>query len=158
MSERSQHLTRRLQSSLKKTGAFFEQIAPDQWQIVIYSEGASWTLKQILLHNVLAEDSMLRLVKGVLDGGEGVREDFDLDAYNEYKVGQSENLTPQELLAEFDRARQETIRVVSGLTDADLEKSGRHPWLGIAKIEEIIKLMFRHNQIHIREIRSALSE
>jgi hypothetical protein len=156
MSDKCQHLSRRLQSSLEKTRVFFEKIVTDQWETEIYSEGASWTLKQILVHNVIAEDSMLRLVKGILDGGEGVREDFDLDAYNEYKVDQSEKLTPQELLAEFEHARRETIRVVNGLSDADLETSGRHPWLGVAKIEEIIKLMFRHNQIHIREIRSAL--
>ena len=122
----------------------------------IYTEGASWTIKQILAHNVMAEDSMLRLVMGIVDGGEGVRKDFDLDAYNEYKVGQTEGLSPEELLHEFTKARQETIRAVSQFADLDLDKQGRHPWLGITHIEEVIKLMYRHNQIHIREIRSAL--
>jgi len=46
--------------------------------------------------------------------------------------------------------------MVSQFDDPDLEKSGRHPWLGMAQVEEIIKLMYRHNQIHQREIREAL--
>lgn len=156
MNERSEFLSRRLESSRLKTMAFFQQISDAQWQTKIYTEGASWTLQQILAHNVMAEDSMLRLMQNIIAGGEGVREDFDLDAYNEYKVGKMDGMSPEELLLEFDKARQETIKAVSQFGEADLDKTGCHPWLGVACIEEIIKLMFRHNQIHIREIRSVL--
>jgi hypothetical protein len=30
---------------------------------------------------------------------------------------------------------------------------GRHPFLGRAPLSEIIKIIYRHNQIHLREIR-----
>lgn len=156
MKARQEFLSRRLESSRAKTVVFFQQITAGQWSTEIYSEGACWTIREILAHNVAAEDSILRLVLGIVDGGEGVREDFNLDAYNEHKVAQMKDLTPDELLAEFDRVRRVTIKAVSQFDEGDFDKQGRHPWLGVTRVEEIIKLMFRHNQIHIREIRSAL--
>jgi len=156
MSDRKEFLSRRLESSREKTIDFYQQITDQQWSLEIYSEGASWTLQQILAHNVLAEDSLLRLVKNIVDGGEGVREAFDLNAYNEHKVGQTEGMSPDELLSEYDSARRVTIKTVSQFDDDDFDKTGRHPWLGITSVEDIIKLIFRHNQIHIREIRTVL--
>jgi hypothetical protein len=39
------------------------------------------------------------------------------------------------------------------MQDPDLAKLGRHPFLGITSLEDIIKMVYRHNQIHMREIR-----
>jgi hypothetical protein len=36
---------------------------------------------------------------------------------------------------------------------ADLERIGRHPFLGVAPLVEMIKLVYRHNGIHIRDAR-----
>ncbi len=157
MSNRSEHLAKRLRSSAEKSREFFEALTPDQWDQQIYTEGASWTIRQIMAHFVMAESSMLRLVNNIVETGEGAPEDFDLDSYNEYNAGKLEDVPPTELMEKFVTARENTIQKVSQFTDDDLEKTGRHPWLGIARIEDIIKLMYRHNQIHQREIREMLA-
>ena len=156
MSNRIEHLCKRLRSSAEKSQAFFQELIPQDWDEQIYTEGASWTIKQIMAHFVMAEGGMARLVARIVETGQGVPEDFDLDSYNEYQAGKLENSTPAELLDEFLSTREETIRMVSQFSADDLEKTGRHPWLGIARVEDIIKLMYRHNQIHQREIREAL--
>ena len=48
--------------------------------------------------------------------------------------------------------------VVAHMTPEDLPKVGRHPFLGAAPLEDIIKLLYRHNQIHQRDVRRLLSQ
>jgi hypothetical protein len=48
--------------------------------------------------------------------------------------------------------------MVAEMDNNDLEIQGRHPFLGVAPLSDIIKLIYRHNQIHIREIRKTLTE
>jgi hypothetical protein len=42
---------------------------------------------------------------------------------------------------------------VAGLSEADLQKTGRHPFLGETSLAEMIKMVYRHNQIHYRDLR-----
>ncbi|MBL7162630.1 MAG: DinB family protein [Anaerolineales bacterium] len=156
MSKKSEHLCKRLRQAGEKSQAFFDELTPEQWTQQVYTEGASWTISQIMAHFVMAEDGMMRLVARIVETGEGVPEDFDIDSYNEYKASKLESDSPDELMKKFLEARENTIQMVSQFDEADLEKTGRHPWLGMAQVEEIIKLMYRHNQIHQREIRAAL--
>jgi hypothetical protein len=57
------------------------------------------------------------------------------------------------LIDQFKRLRQETIELVLNMNTSDLEKQGRHPFFGMAALEDIIKLIYRHGQIHLRDIR-----
>jgi hypothetical protein len=142
----------------EKTAAFFEGLSGEIWSYKVYSDGDSWTIHQILKHLVSAEAAIMRLVQNILAGGGGVPEDFDLDRYNESKVRKIGDRSPEELLADFSAARSETVKMVERMTDADLEKTGRHPFLGIAPVEDILKLMYRHAQIHQRDIRRQIKE
>ena len=137
----------------EKTVAFFQALSSEVWSHRVYSDGDSWTIKEILKHLVSAEAAIMRLVENILDGGNGVPEDFDLDRYNESSVRKIGERSPEELLADFSAARSDTVKMVEGMTEADLEKVGRHPFLGLAPVEDILKLMYRHAQIHQRDIR-----
>lgn len=148
-------LVNRLREVGEKSVQFFQELSTDQLETKIYSEGSQWSVKQILAHFALAEDSLYRLVENIVNGGAGTPEDFDLDAYNEYKVSSIENPSINEMIDLFRKNRQSTIELVSGLSNNDLEKIGRHPFLGNAAVVDIIKLIYRHNQIHMREIRRA---
>ena len=46
--------------------------------------------------------------------------------------------------------------MVAGLTPADLDRRGRHPWLGEADLRSVLKLLYRHPMIHLRDVRAAL--
>jgi hypothetical protein len=37
-----------------------------------------------------------------------------------------------------------------------LEKTGRHPFLGVTTLREMIKMIYIHNQTHYRDLRRVL--
>ena len=150
-------LAEKLIASGRKTRDFFQAIEGDDWYQQVYTEGASWSVHQILAHFVASEASVARLVKYILQGNDGVPESFDIDAYNEREVHCFSKLPNDMVLQRFMERRGETIQMVLAMSDADLCTEGRHPWLGIAPVEEMIKLMYRHNQIHQRDIRKILT-
>ncbi len=153
---RCEKLIEKLISSGRKTRDFFQTIEGDDWYQQIYTEGADWSVHHILAHFVASEASVARLVKYILQGNAGMPENFDIDAYNEKEVNCFAKLPNDMVLQRFMERRGETIQLVTEMSDADLEIEGRHPWLGIAPVEQMIKLMYRHNQIHQRDIRKTL--
>jgi len=157
MAETPERLVARLQGEGEKTLEFFRRLTPQQWELPVYSDGGCWSVRQILAHFVAAERGIYKLIQNVLDGGEGAPADFDLNAYNERKVSQLEAETISSLLEQFAAQRRASAQLVARLSAQDLLRQGRHPWLGMAALEEIIQLLYRHNQIHQREIRKALS-
>jgi hypothetical protein len=149
-------LAEKLISSGRRTRDFFEGIEGDDWYQQVYTEGSCWSVHHILAHFVASEASITRLIKFILQGNPGVPENFDIDAYNEKEVNCFSKLPNDMVLQRFMERRGETIQLVMDITDEDLAIEGRHPWLGITSIEQMIKLMYRHNQIHQRDIRMTL--
>jgi hypothetical protein len=153
MADTAVHLAERLRAEGKKTRAFFSALTPEQWNQVIYTEGACWSVQQVLAHFVTSEASMARLVQNIQAGGSGTPADFDLDAYNERKVAGLGEASTDELLDRHAELRQQFADQVARMSLEDLGKTGRHPFLGMASLEDIVKLVYRHNQIHLREVR-----
>ncbi|HBX71167.1 MAG TPA: hypothetical protein DEH25_17780 [Chloroflexi bacterium] len=152
-----QKLVERLNESALKTQEFFQSIEGDQWYVQVYTEGANWSVFQILGHFVVTEASIARLIKYILQGLPGVPEDFDMDKFNEREVNCFSKLPIEMVLQRFGERRAETIELIFQMDDADLAKQGRHPWLGVAPVEDMLKLLYRHNQIHQRDIRKVLA-
>jgi hypothetical protein len=50
------------------------------------------------------------------------------------------------------------IKWVSGIDENDLEKIGRHPYLGRTTLREMIKMVYLHNQIHYRDVKKVLNQ
>lgn len=157
MSETPERLASRLAEEGHKTQQFFSDLSPVEWERKIYHDGAQWTVGQVLAHFVITEAGIRSLMVNILAGGDGVAQDFNINAYNERKVSEIERVVPIDLLAKFGIERQATIDWVRCLNEGDLSKTGRHPWLGIAPLEEMIQLLYRHNQIHRRDIRKILA-
>lgn len=148
----------RLKTEGEKTTEFFQTLPIEKWHTQIYTDGEHWTIHQILTHLTQAEDSVSRLVAHVVSGGGGSPEGFDLNAYNHKKVKEMETQTPENLLAEFSNRRARTVSFVGKLKESDLEKVGRHAYLGMATVEEMLKTMHLHTQLHRRDIRKLLNE
>jgi len=151
-------LAERLQSEGEKTVEFFKAIPSDKWHEQTYADGEHWNIHQILTHITQAEDSVSRLVAHIIGGGAGTPEDFDLDAYNHRKVKEMEVDSPENLITRFAERRACTVSVVAKLKETDLQKTGRHAFLGLAPVEEMLKLMYRHTQLHQRDIRKLLGQ
>ena len=158
MPETTERLSRRLAEEGQKTLQFFSSLSVKEWAHTVYVDSAQWTVYQVLAHFLITEAGIRALMQNILMGGAGVPQDFDINNYNERKVDDFGEVAPKEILARFQAERQATIEWLDGLSAEDLLKTGRHPWLGIAPLEVMIQLLYRHNQIHQRDIRKLLSE
>jgi hypothetical protein len=157
VSDTTSHLKNRLIKEGKKSLDYFGTLSPDDWDRTIYTEGSCWTIHQVLAHFVTAEEGFHQLIGNIKDGGSGTPEDFDLNAYNERRVDRVIDIPVSDLMLRFSDVRQQTVELVAGMENSDLDKQGRHPFLGVASLADIIKLIYRHNQIHIREVRKILA-
>jgi hypothetical protein len=48
------------------------------------------------------------------------------------------------------------IVLLRGFDEADLDRQAHHPWLGFDRVEKFVKLVYRHNMIHQRDVRRTL--
>ncbi len=156
MAELKEELADSLEAEGKKTLEFFRALAPEQWQHQVYSVGPAWKVHNLLAHFVEVEGSIPRVIRSILEGGEGVVEGFDIDRWNARYTTEMSAHDRDYLLAEFTRRRADTIAMVRAMSAADLEKRGRHPALGVTEIKHMLKLMYIHLQRHQRDIRRAL--
>jgi uncharacterized protein (TIGR03083 family) len=158
MSETPAFLSERLRTEGEKTHTFFAGLKPDQWQTSVYTEGENWTIRSVLAHYVSAEKGFVKIFSDIRDGGSGVSVDFDIDRYNASQQRKTSDLTPAELLESFRLVRAGMIELVASLSEADLARQGRHPFLGETSLAEMIKMVYRHNQIHYRDLRKVIAE
>jgi hypothetical protein len=153
MPESPAFLAERLRAEGERTAAFFAALTGDQWQQVVYTEGAEWKVRDMLAHFVSVEKSILKLFENIREGDMGASKDFSVDRFNAEQVSKLAEISPSDLLAQYQEARAKMIAWVSGLSESDLQKTGRHPFLGVTTLGEMIKMVYRHNQIHLRDLR-----
>jgi uncharacterized protein (TIGR03083 family) len=156
LSETPAFLAERLKTEGEKTADFFASLTPAQWELEVYTEGETWTVHSVLTHYLTAENGFLQIFANILAGGPGVAENFDIDRFNASQQRKNRDLAPAEALAQFRATRAKMVELVAGLSEADLEKPGRHPFLGQTTLVEMIKMIYRHNQIHHRDLRKIL--
>ena len=149
-------LAEKLKQEGEKLANFFESLTDSQWNTEVYTEGALWNARNILAHLMTAERAFVKLFENIRAGGEGVSEDFVIDRYNASQQRRTKERAAQQLLQEYRAARAEMVQWVSGIADSDLEKSGRHPFLGITTLREMIKMIYIHNQMHYRDLKRSL--
>ena len=155
MSE-SVELAEKLKSESEKFVGIFSALRADQWQAEVYTEGETWTIRNVLSHFVTSERGLVKLFEQIRQGGSGVTDDFSIDRYNAGQQEKTKDLSPAELLEQFKFVRANTVIWVSGLEDEELEIKGRHPFLGETIIREMIKMLYLHNQIHYRDLKKIL--
>ena len=155
MSEITQ-LAEKLKSEGDKISSIFRGLADEQWNQEVYTEGTTWTIRNILSHFVTSERGLLKLFEKIRQGGAGSPDDFSIDRYNAAMQERMREATPQELLEQYKKVRSNAIAWVSSLKEAELEITGRHPFLGQTMIRDMIKMLYIHNLDHYRDMKKAL--
>lgn len=155
MSETAE-LAEKLKTEGERMLAFFAELTDDQWVGEVYTEGETWTIRNVLAHYVTSERGLVRLFERIRTTGEGAADDFSIDRYNTAQQEKTKDLTPAELLVQYKQIRAESVQWVSGLKDEELDIKGRHPFLGETVIREMIKMLYLHNQLHYRDVKRAL--
>ena len=149
-------LADKLRSEGEKFTALFAGLADDLWQAKVYTEGETWTLRNVLSHFVTSERGLVKLFEQIRLGGSGSADDFSIDRYNAAQQQKTKDLSPQALLEQYQAVRADSIAWTLSLSELDLEKQGRHPFLGMTSIREMIKMLYIHNQTHYRDMKKVL--
>jgi len=103
-----------------------------------------------------SERGLVRLFERIRLTGEGAADDFSIDRYNASQQAKTKDLSSQELLEQYKAIRADSIAWTLSLEESDLEKKGRHPFLGMTTLREMIKMLYLHNQIHYRDMKKVL--
>jgi hypothetical protein len=156
MADTPEGLSEKLLREGEKVLAFFEDLDHERLERTVYTEGAVWRVREVLAHFVSTERAFTSLIENVISGGSGAPEGFDIDAYNQRKVAALKDKPAQDLLADFRELRLSTVDSVSKLDGEQLQRLARHPFLGVVPLVDIIKLVYRHNQIHMRDVRKVI--
>ncbi|WKZ39020.1 MAG: DinB family protein [Anaerolineales bacterium] len=149
-------LAEKLKAEGERMAQFFSELSDDQWSNEVYTEGATWSIRNVLSHFVTSERGLIRLFERIRTSGEGASDDFSIDRYNAAQQEKTKDLSPAELLEQYKQVRTEAVAWVGGLKDEELEIKGRHPFLGETVIREMIKMLYLHNQLHYRDVKRAL--
>lgn len=156
MSTRQELLVKRLQEEGRKTAAYFRSLGPADFGQQVYLTGPCWRVRDVLAHFVSAEQTLTFYGRQVLAGGEGAPEGFVIDEFNATQVAGLRDAAPEDLVGQFEAARGATVAMAAGMRDDDLDRIGRHPWFGQVSLEQMLKLVYRHNMLHERDVRKAL--
>ena len=151
-------LAAKLKAEGEKMVAVFSEMRDDQWSQEVYTEGTTWTIRNILSHFVTSERGLIKLFEQIRQGGGGAADDFSIDRYNAAMQERTKALTPQDLLEQYKEVRASSIAWVSGLKEDELEITGRHPFLETTTIREMIKMLYIHNMTHYRDMKRQLSK
>jgi len=149
-------LAEKLKSEGEKFYTIFADLTDEQWQMEVYTEGQTWTIRNVLAHFVTSERGLVRLFERIRTTGEGAAEDFSIDRYNARQQEKTQKLSPQELLEQYKAIRADSVSWTLSLKESDLEIEGRHPFLEMTTLREMIKMLYLHNIIHYRDMKKAL--
>lgn len=67
-----------------------------------------------------------------------------------------DGLTVEELIEQFKLVREDTIAIVQGMSEQDLNREGMHAFHGHGKLERFIIWAYEHVRIHEDEIRKVI--
>jgi hypothetical protein len=156
MPDNAQALADRLHEEGRRVIKFFNQLTPEQWKVVIYPQQSDWTMHHLLAHFVSAEIGRQELIENVYNGGEGAPQQFDIDQFNQIEVERLSKQSSQDLIRSFTQRREKLVELVSSMSEQELNRVGRDPYLGQVELIEMIKLTYIHLQIHLRDARRCL--
>ena len=157
MSERKDKLRATIQADDAASLVIFSRLTPEQWEMPVPSdEGALWKARDVLAHVAVSEGGQLTVIKRVLAGEGGVPEDFELNRYNRRSVQKQAERSVPELLAGIARDHAQVLETLAAVSDADLDKTGRHARGDTLSVEQFFQRISEHRRQHAEEIAHSL--
>lgn len=135
---------------------YLKSLTPDQWDRDIYTEDHVWRVRDLLAHFIAAEQGFQQLIQNVVTGGPGASVDFDINEYNKRTVSELRHNEADVLLGQYAMVRERTAAMVNELETKHMDMTGQHPFIGQAPLEDMIRAIYHHNSLHLRDVRKAL--
>ena len=156
MNDRHTPIIAELDKNMEDTITFFRSLTPDELSKQVYQDGAQWTVQQVLAHFITIERSMQWLFKNILAGGPGSPEGFDVERFNRTQPRKYDGQTIDALITKFRSVRNETLEIVGSMSDADLDREGRHAFHGHGKLQRFIIWAYEHVALHLEDLHQRL--
>ena len=156
MSERTEMLRQELQEARDALLAAIDQTT--EADLAKPTLVDSWTVKDVVAHLAYNQPSQPRLIRNILEGKGGTPSGFDLNYYNRRGIEKQQAKSVEQLKADLAAGHSDTLNLLGGLTDADLDKMGSHASAGYTTIEQIFRIVARHDTEHTEHIRQALGK
>jgi len=129
---------------------------PDGW-VNAHEGGQTWSPFDVVGHLIHGEQTdWIPRTRMILEEGESrAFEKFDRFA----QFDASRNRTLPSLLDEFAALRRENLRQLAALhlTEADLDRRGRHPELGVVTMRQLLATWVAHDLDHLMQISRVLA-
>jgi hypothetical protein len=156
MSERIEALKSRLAESRRRVNEVLDQVG-DRWDTQVYSEGAAWNVRQLLVHMSLSDKGLNGQAMGIAEDKEVIPADFDLELFNRRSVEKRGEMTVEEARANMEKSRQDLLAWLDGITDESvLNKEGRMAALEIMSVEKLVHHVANHEETHANDIARVL--
>ncbi len=156
MSDRTQEILIELEQQRSILLNVLRRLTPEQWEMPVQDGDSHWTARQMLAHLSDAERGMIGQATRIAAGDEPIPPDFDLSRWNKRAVEKLNEKSSAELLQSLTDSRARLKEALTKLTDADLDKVGRHSSLQMMTVEAIFRLIGTHEVDHATNIASAL--
>ena len=156
MSQRIKTLKQTLTESRQHLDYVLDQVG-DRWETQVYSDGAQWNVRQLLLHLAISHQGLNNQVMGIAEGREVVPADFDINRYNQRSVEKRAEMTIDEVRASLLETHSALIGWLDAADDKVLDKTGRHASLNIYSVEEIVQNVADHERGHADDLAKTLN-
>jgi hypothetical protein len=156
-SDTATQLANKLSTEGERTTRYFSQLNEAAWSQSVYADGSHWNVRQVFEHMITSEEKLLDIFKAVAAGKGGSVEALDVDAANARLTGALSALASRGVLAQYAETRATTVAWIRRLTDSQLAARGRHPAMGETTLEEMLKMIYLHNQMHVRDVKRTLA-
>jgi hypothetical protein len=128
---------------------------PDGW-IDAHEGGETWSPFDVVGHLIHGERTdWIPRARIIVSHGEARA----FDKFDRFAQFAAERRTLASLLDEFARLRQRNLHELSSmqLTDADLDRRGRHPALGVVTLRQLLATWVAHDLDHVMQISRVLA-
>ncbi|MCS6802106.1 MAG: DinB family protein [Chloroflexota bacterium] len=150
-----QELRALLDAADDELNALLDSLAPDEWERRTATRDR-WTVRETVSHIVTGEAGNLAIARGIAEGKDMYRPDFDLDRYNRRAIEKSAHRSPEDLRADLRARRQETLAFLEQLDEAALQRAGRRTTGERTTVAEVFRRIAEHQREHAAEIRAAV--
>jgi hypothetical protein len=120
------------------------------WQATIAD--SDWNLLEVICHlrDVEREIHQVRFQEILAEDGAFIA-GKNADSWAKERGYTHEN--PQKALPVFQKARQETINLLTPLTPSDWNRMGNHAFFGLTTLRELLYIVVKHDEAHWEQIK-----
>lgn len=119
-----------------------------EWQ----PDDSRWSARLTLAHVGSAQWDHLQVVRRLIAGEPTALPDFDLDTWNAAAVAQRATWPVKRVLVDLETAQEATLALLRSLDAEALAMTGTHPALGEVSVQQVLRIIPLHDNLHRREI------